>query len=148
MSSPTLTTITNGTPNDADEVMSNFNAIVAALGNIELTNLALALANTFLKLDTHADLSLKYGTGTSAGLDSVALRSRTPDIVITHGLGRVPAIALIQSMAVATSDAPATVLPTTSGIVSGSLTTSQMTAVIAVNGTSNNTVAYTWIVIG
>jgi hypothetical protein len=95
-------TLTNGQPNDADDVMANFAAILAQVnGNIDLTNLASSLSNGLLKLLTAGDHKLAYGKINNPPAFG---GGRKVDWTIAHGLGAVPVWAHVSDSYVPAAD--------------------------------------------
>lgn len=139
-------TLTNGQPNDADEVMADLAAVVAVVnGDIDLGNLATSLKNSFLKLLTGADLKLAYGKGNTT-LDGAATRSRK-QFTVAHGLSVTPVLAWCSASAVAvTEDGSGN-----QHVVAGSVDTrdaTNLTLIFGVNGTSSNSFEWEWYAIG
>lgn len=145
-------TLTNGLtePNDADEVMANFDAITDEVnGNLEPSNMDSTLLDYFLKLHTAADIIVKWGTGASGVLNSGTPYSAYQEVV-THGMGRQPS-----KVWIIPTTTPAVTEQDGSG--SGSLvptwaitakSSSSFTVLFTVPGVSNNSVGFDWVALG
>lgn len=84
---------------DADQVDANFAAITAQVnGNLDSTNLALAIRNGYLKLATVADRKIGFGSVATAGFGGATTFAGT----IAHGLGVTPVVVILTAGDIAT----------------------------------------------
>lgn len=137
-------TLTNGQPNDADEVMADLAAILAVVnGDIDLGNVATSLANAFLKLLAPGDHKVAWGTKVLGNLDSAAGRSKVA-AVQTHGLGGTPVFAIASQMnTIGVTEEPLNHICA----VGVQVTSTDMTITAVAPGTSNNSVSVFWLAI-
>lgn len=140
-------TLANGPthPNDATEVMANFNAILAAVnGGLDITNVATALANTFLKLTAAGDRHLAFGTAAPGAWGTVAQR----DWTVSHGMGLTPTVAFAIEAPIATVSSAGVLLPVIVALVSKDGTNLTFRGRTADGANTNNANAVYWVAIG
>lgn len=84
-------TLTNGQPNDADEVQDNLEALADKFdGNIAIADLSATVLNNFLKLDSVGDRHVSFGQDIFPGFAAVNDEQAK---TVAHGLGAVPVFA-------------------------------------------------------
>lgn len=139
-------TLTNGQPNDATEVMANFNAIVAEVnGGLDLTNMDSSVGNSFLRLLTSANRKAAFGTFATSAFDAAANMSRATG-TFAHGLGSSPVIVLGTCGSIADSAHAGAENAPTFAPVSWDATNVSYVCTLG-GGTSNNSTDVYWFAI-